>query len=344
MASTDFLNKAYLAYFGRPIDPTGGQAFSMAAEDDVEVAFAASAESKSLYGSEIQANFVNAVYNNLFGRDAEDSGVAYWLNEYNRGAVSAAEMALSILNGARNSDAEIIDNKLAASLEFYERLDTPKEISGYTTMEAAAVARDFLATISLAPVNDEVVDSAIAAAASVVANELDHTFFNRNLDETFQLGAAGDNVGNGSYSNDSEIVDLYANDKIVFFGEFGDDAVVNFTLDTDNWGGEATAGFDMLDFSGLVNGGSFSIVPLISGTNTSAAEVATRFVDDRAAEESVYIAYGLDNVAAVYHIVDGSLANDLDVSLLGTIDLGDDVMWFQLAAAINSNGTDSLIF
>ena len=310
----------------------------------MEVAFAASAESKSLYGSEIKANFVNAVYNNLFGRDAEASGVAYWLNEYNRGAFSAAEMALSILNGAKNSDAKIIENKLAASFDFYKELDTSEEISGYSTMEAAGSAREFLATISLTPANDEAIDAAIAAATNITANKIDHTFFSSDRGDTFSLGTAGDDVGNGWYSNDPDVADQYANDKIVFFGKFGGDTIVNFTLDTDTGTGEATAGFDILDFSALVNGGRFFIAPLISGTNTSAAEVATRFSDDLVAEESVYIAYGLDNVAAVYQVVDGNTANDLDVSLLGTIDLGDDFMWSQLAAALNGKGTDSLIF
>ncbi len=344
MASTTFLNKAYLAYFGRPMDITGSRDFASASETDVETAFAASPESIALYGTEIQADFVNAVYNHLFGRDAEPAGAAYWLNEYARGAISAAGMALSILEGARGQDADIITNKLAAAWQFYSGLDEPDEIYGYTTMTAAALARDFLSTVEDPPATAGQVDGAIALATRLEANTGDAIHTSGKADETFTLGTAGDNVGNGQYSNDLTRADAYANDRIIFYGAFGDDVIDNFTLDTDTGAGEATAGFDILDFSALVNGGTLTLSALISGTNTTAREVATRFTDDTTREESVYIAYGLDNIADIYRVVDGTQAGDLDVTLLGTLDLGDDLYWYQIAIALNGRGTDSIVY
>ena len=344
MASAEFLNEAYLAYFGRPMDVTGSQDFASASETAVETAFAASPESIALYGTEIQADFVNAVYNNLFGRDAEPAGAAYWLNEYARGAITAAGMAHAILEGARGTDATLIANKLAASWQFYSGLDEPEEIAGYATMVAAALARGFLSTVEDAEATAGQVDGAIAHATRLEPNACDWIFISDKTDQHIVLGTAGDNVGNGQYSNDPGSADAYANDRIIFYGTFGDDVIDNFTLDTDTGAGEATAGFDILDFSALVNGGTLTLSALISGTNTTAREVATRFTDDTTREESVYIAYGLDNIADIYRVVDGTQAGDLDVTLLGTLDLGDDLYWYQIAIALNGRGTDSIVY
>ena len=51
MATKAFLEQAYLAYFGRPIDPNGVAAFVNSTETEVENAFWASPESQALYGS-----------------------------------------------------------------------------------------------------------------------------------------------------------------------------------------------------------------------------------------------------------------------------------------------------
>ena len=166
MASTEFLNQAYLAYFGRPMDFTGSIAFANSTEEDVEEAFFASAESQDLYGTTIDATFINAVYENLFGRTAEADGMAYWLNQYYTGALTAAGVALAILNGAQGTDATAVENKLAASLSFYEGLDTNTEVLGYNTAEAAESARAWLATVTDTAATATEIDDAIAAASA----------------------------------------------------------------------------------------------------------------------------------------------------------------------------------
>ncbi|NBU60112.1 MAG: hypothetical protein EBS23_10240, partial [Betaproteobacteria bacterium] len=63
--TTDNLYKAYLAYFGRPPDPTGLAAFSRATQNDVISAFSASPESQDLYRSVSTAAQVDSIYRNL---------------------------------------------------------------------------------------------------------------------------------------------------------------------------------------------------------------------------------------------------------------------------------------
>lgn len=162
MASTQFLQKAYLAYFGRPVDPTGAIAFQNSSEIDVLNAFYASAESQSLYGTSFGATQVNAIYQMLFGRDAEPAGLSYWLNQVATGALTPAGAALGILNGALNADATAVTNKLAASAAFTAALDTTAEILGYSGNAAAASARAFLQTVTATPATADAVTAAVA--------------------------------------------------------------------------------------------------------------------------------------------------------------------------------------
>ena len=75
MATSAYLNQAYLAYFGRPVDVNGATAFASATNEQVQAAFYASAESQALYGTTVDANFINNVYLNVLGRAAEPAGI-----------------------------------------------------------------------------------------------------------------------------------------------------------------------------------------------------------------------------------------------------------------------------
>ena len=145
ISATD-LNKAYLAYFGRPADLTGKTYFATLEQADVIKAFDASAESKALYGNDAAAK-VNAIYQNLFNRDAEPEGLVYWTTLINQGRVTAAGAAFAILNGAQGTDATAVQNKLAASEAFVAAMDLTPELVGYSGMDAAASARNWLKAV-----------------------------------------------------------------------------------------------------------------------------------------------------------------------------------------------------
>lgn len=145
------LAQLYLAYFGRPMDwdgidfyTTHGGPLDLFA---LARGFSQSPESQQLYGATFGAAQVNAIYQNLFNRNAEASGVAYWTGEVNAGHLTAAGAALGILLGAQNSDRIAVQNKLQVALAFSERVDTQSEVDGYAGAAAAASARAFLHTV-----------------------------------------------------------------------------------------------------------------------------------------------------------------------------------------------------
>ncbi len=174
----EFLNQAYLAYFGRPIDPNGALFYAQPSMTEAQVIqdFFNSAESQAMYGTTFDVAQVNKIYNVLFGRDGDVAGVTWWANQIVTGKVAPAAAAIAILNGAQGSDKVIVENKLAAAEAFTANLDTMPEIVGYSGDAANKVASDFLASVTDTPATPAEIDAAIAAAVAAGSEIAGHIF------------------------------------------------------------------------------------------------------------------------------------------------------------------------
>lgn len=163
------LTKAYVAYFGRPVDWSGVAYFAGKPLDVVAVVFDGSQESRDLYGTNLALK-INAIYKNLFNREAEVAGLQYWTTLVATGRITAPGAALAILDGARGSDAAAIGNKLAVADAFSRALDTAYEVAGYAGLASADSARAFLAGVNASIASLEtgyaLVNNAVAAAVA----------------------------------------------------------------------------------------------------------------------------------------------------------------------------------
>jgi hypothetical protein len=196
MATKAFLEKAYLAYFGRPVDPTGLTDYAASTDTQVADAFAASAESKALYGTTFDYAQINAIYLALFGRAAEKAGLEYWYAKVKDGTFTPAGAAVAILNGALNADKIAIDNKLVASAAFTAALDTAAEMIGYSGAAAAASARSFLSTVTTTAATSAAVDAAVAAVVAAKTAVPSQTF-TLTTGSDILAGTSGNDVFNG---------------------------------------------------------------------------------------------------------------------------------------------------
>jgi len=185
------LTQLYLAYFGRPPDFDGLVFYTSNPDYDIwQVAafFSESPESIALYGPTFNAAQINAIYQNLFNRDAEPAGLLYWSTEVASGRLTAAGAAYAIFLGAQNEDLVAVNNKMAVATAFIAALDTSAEIVGYTGADAAESARQFLATVDWTTTSLEAalagLDAAVAAATGVGGI----------IGETIVLTAGMDNV------------------------------------------------------------------------------------------------------------------------------------------------------
>lgn len=189
------LNKIYLAYFGRPVDASGLSTFSNMEIGNVIGAFDSSKESQDLYGTDPVAK-INAIYQNLFGRDAEPEGLKGWLDRLATGEVTPASAALEILKRAQNSDAVAVANKVAAADAFTnEVLKSTTSMLGYSGNAAAEAARNWLSKVN-AESDMAMVTAEVAAAVTSVAT-------NGGVEgETFTLTKGADTF-NGTSGNDT---------------------------------------------------------------------------------------------------------------------------------------------
>lgn len=178
MAAADYnsvVQQLYVAYFGRPADPVGlanftAQLNAMGAATTItglEAAystnsalktlvdsFGTSAESTALYTGSTVA-FVNAIYQNVLGRDADLEGLLFWSNAIDTGVLTSAKAAMSIMAGAQTNtsaqgviDAATVANKTTVATNFTAALDTASEVIGYSGNTAAASARTMLGTVT----------------------------------------------------------------------------------------------------------------------------------------------------------------------------------------------------
>jgi hypothetical protein len=159
MADKSFITKAFLAYFGRPVDLTALTDYRNSSEAEIEVAFAASKESKDLNGDTFNENQIIKIYQALFGRPPEKEGIVYWLAKVADNTYTKAGAAIAILDGALGNDAVKIKNKLLASTQFTEALGTDKSL--YSGAADADVARKFIDSITLLPATQAEINKAV---------------------------------------------------------------------------------------------------------------------------------------------------------------------------------------
>lgn len=166
--SMEYVQKMFLAYFGRPVAPTGQEYYGQlvdagnvaALQDD----FWNSVESQGKFGALSTEGKVNAIFNQLFARDAAAAGLTYWTTEINAGRVSLPQAALTILNSAAADDLAVFNAKLEVANAFTAELDTTAEILAYQSN--IDEARDLLVSIK----SQAQADAAVADIQNIVAD------------------------------------------------------------------------------------------------------------------------------------------------------------------------------
>lgn len=168
------VQELYIAYFGRPADPTGlanieasllaanaptdlpGLSLAYSTNATVKTvidSFTYSTESLALYGSGTPTTFVTAVFHNVLGRAPAATGLTYWADAIQNKQLSMSDAAVSIMAGAlqNNSaaglvDAQTIQNKVAVASSFTTTLGANS--SNYKGAAAAYTARVMLSQVT----------------------------------------------------------------------------------------------------------------------------------------------------------------------------------------------------
>jgi hypothetical protein len=116
------VTKLYIATFKRAPDSAGLNYWLNDSKLELEAiatSFFDQPESVEEYpATASNGDFINAIYKNLFNRSPDSKGFNYWLNELDRGSIEKSFFILAVVNGALDSDAQILQNKTAVGLVF----------------------------------------------------------------------------------------------------------------------------------------------------------------------------------------------------------------------------------
>lgn len=167
---------AYLAYLGRPPDQSGLSFYSNSSQVSAVVDIAASSEARGMQFRRSTDSFeeqVDGVYTHLFGRRADPEGARYWAGELEAGRLSSEGLALAVLNGAKNNDALLIDNKLKVIESFVSQIQANSEFAAaYVGESAASSLRGLLSDVGPAESSLQSTLSLVPRAVGlIVANQ-----------------------------------------------------------------------------------------------------------------------------------------------------------------------------
>lgn len=174
MSASIDIQKIYIGYFGRAGDPGGlnywvGRANGGASLDQIANTFAVQPEATTLYAwlgapnlNVGIAEFITQVYQNLFDRDPEASGLAFWTKYLAEKGVGSAGVAIeTIINSAQGTDVTTLNNKATVANHYTSEFQ----------LRGATWGNDDLAD-ARAVVADVNADPASVIAGKELANEL----------------------------------------------------------------------------------------------------------------------------------------------------------------------------
>jgi len=229
------VQKAYIAYFGRPADEAGLAYWSNELANGADLsgiinAFGNSAESQELYSGSTPQQQVSKIYQQLFNREPEAGGLEYWVGLLDRGAISLQSIALQVLSAAANDDLTLINKKVVVASQFTNSLTTQGASHTYKGNEDAQQARDLLSAVQ----TSTDVNAIVAEVEAVIDSIYDNEWFEfggnytsvysyliaSNSDETYYIKSQSGSSGPGNgYSRDIFIAqidkDLTSNNQIL---------------------------------------------------------------------------------------------------------------------------------
>lgn len=162
-------NSFYLAFYGRPADPVGLKFWTQQVANvngdltSIVNAFATSQEAQDRFGSDTTADRVTEIYQQLFNRDPEAEGLAFWQNAVEKGNASLADVALAILKGSQGTDGQLVELRQQAMDKFTAEV----EASGSQYVGAASIeaARILVRAVTLKATSSDI-DTMVKAAVS----------------------------------------------------------------------------------------------------------------------------------------------------------------------------------
>ena len=118
------VTKLYIATFDRAPDKAGLDYWvniSKLSLEEIAMSFFDQPETQDKYPNGYSTvDFINSIYSNLFKRTPDQIGGDYWIKELDIKNMKKSVFILAIVNGAKDGDADILENKTEIGLAFVE--------------------------------------------------------------------------------------------------------------------------------------------------------------------------------------------------------------------------------
>ena len=248
--TTTQLQQQYIAYFGRPGDPAGITYWLASGLTETQFAEKIHAQDEyktSTIGGKSTEEQVNGLYKNLFGREADATGLLYWTGEIEAGRKALSSLALDLIWAATNpssgnttqgaADALALSNKVAAAKAFTADVEAsttailayqPEATSPFSAGEALTDAVAFIstATATYAPTAADV-DAAIVTMQTATVAETTVTPVVKTLATTTDIvtgTSAADTISGAKGTVDGDTINAGAGiDTLTYTATVADD-------------------------------------------------------------------------------------------------------------------------
>jgi T5SS/PEP-CTERM-associated repeat protein len=130
LSSAEKVTAVYVAYYGRAADPAGRSYWANRLEESggdlsaIVDAFGNSEEAVARFGSVSTEAAVTSLFESLFNRQPDAAGLEFYVGELDAGRLTLQSIALDVLNGAVDNDADIVANKLSAANTYTDTVET----------------------------------------------------------------------------------------------------------------------------------------------------------------------------------------------------------------------------
>ena len=163
----------YLAYYGRPADPEGLNFWANVVEangGDINVIikdFSTAPEYQQRFGSLDNPTLVNNLYLQMFGRNAEPDGLAFWVGQITSGSQTLGQVASTISSLASGIDLQVLSARVELANAFTAQLNTTEKLEAYASTRGIEIGRSYLDQVKSTNVGD--VAAIVAKAAETAA-------------------------------------------------------------------------------------------------------------------------------------------------------------------------------
>lgn len=325
------IQQIYIAMFARPADPIGLQSWNTTTNNGANLtpminALAGTAEYQARYTGLTNVQAVNAIYQSLFGRDADVAGLTFFVNELASGRQTVATIAVNILDGAQGTDKARIDNKVVAATNFTTAVNTTPEILAYNS-SAIPAAQAFLTPITDVATTIPTAAQTDAAIANIVSGSSGAT-----TGQTFTLTTGIDNFVGGGGNDLFQGAATNLGGLDVINGGAGTDTLSLLTAANATLSGSQISGIETLLFNasaativtlgaitgvtGVVNNGSTAALTVGDGANSFVA-IPTVAINNTASATTIVVQEAAvtgaaDAITATLTNVTGAAAVNLD--------------------------------